>query len=162
MPPVRRLWNLVRALVLVMSDGGLRRHYQEHLAPRGVHLQAIETGAIGPGTPDTNGCYRGTEFWIENKVTSGWSPKEVRPAQVGWILRRRRAGGRAFFAVRRQHEGGPRRGAAVDELYLIGGDAAREFKDGGLRGLPPGALLGSWTGGPSRWGWDEFLRLITR
>lgn len=143
-----------------MSDGGLRRYYQDYLAPRGAHLQSVETGAIGPGTPDTNFCWRGREGWIENKWTSGWSP-EVRPAQVGWILRRRRAGGRAFFAVRRTHDGGPRRGPAVDELYLISGDAAREFRDGGIRAVAPRHLLGVWCDGPARWGWDDFLRLIT-
>ena len=143
-----------------MSDGDLRRLYREYLSPRGVDLQAVESGAIGPGTPDTNFCWRGTEGWIENKWTSGWSP-EVRPAQVGWILRRRRAGGRVFFAVRRSHDGGPRRGPPADELYLIAGDAAKALKDGGIRAVPPEALIGFWRDGPARWGWDEFLRLIT-
>ena len=45
---------------------------------------------------------------IENKATDGWSPV-IRPAQVGWILKRRRAGGRVFFTIRRAHDGGPRR-----------------------------------------------------
>jgi hypothetical protein len=49
------------------------------------------------GIPDINGCFRGTEFWIESKVLHGPKNKVVfRPFQVPWLLRRRHAGGRAY------------------------------------------------------------------
>src|SRR4051812_50147005 len=61
------------------------------------HFQRIETGGIARGVPDFNGCYGGVDVWIENKWTLGWVVK-MRPAQVGWIERRSRAGGRCFVA----------------------------------------------------------------
>jgi len=76
-----RLWQ--------MSDGNLRQIFQQYIPE--AHWQSIET-LIGRGTPDMNGCLNGTEFWIENKLTSGWAVT-FETGQVAWAERRVRAGG---------------------------------------------------------------------
>lgn len=135
-------------------DDGLRPLLHSGVA--GVHWQAVETGLTGAGVPDSNGCAEGVEFWVESKATDGWAVKfEV--FQVGWHLRRTRHGGRTFVAVRRRHDGGPRRGPAVDELWLFAGAWVRELSDGGLLAAPP---IGRWTGGPARWDWAEVRDLL--
>ena len=63
-----------------------------------VDWQRIENLA-GTGVPDVNGCYNGTEFWIENKVARSGS-FEIRPDQVAWLTRRFNAGGKVFVLVR--------------------------------------------------------------
>lgn len=141
-------------------DGGLRQLFRDNLPQ--VHWQSVETGATGRGVPDSNGCWRGREFWVEFKQTEGFAVT-LRPEQVAWLTRRARAGGRVFVAVRRRCTAGPRR-ARADELWLLAGSSAREAKVLGLRGLPeeaPDAVLGSWGGGPSRWSWDEVLAVLT-
>jgi hypothetical protein len=139
-------------------DGDLRSIFRARLSSRG-HWISIETGVTEQGVSDVNVCLRGgCEVWIENKQTDGWTPA-VRPGQVGFALARWRAGGRAVFAVRRLCAAGRRR-AAADELYVVAGWAARELKVLGLRGVPPAALLGTWTDGPSRWNWDEVERAL--
>ena len=130
-----------------MSDGNLRQLLQNHLPM--IHWQSIET-LIGRGTPDMNGCLDGQEFWIENKATSGWTVT-FETGQVAWHERRFRAGGRTFIAVRRQAIAGPRRGEAVDELWLFRGQEARAVSLDGLKGKQP--IVGIWHGGPARWDW---------
>src|SRR5215213_7651185 len=95
-----------------MSDGGLGKLIPDHLPQ--VHFQRIETGGTGRGVPDLNGCWGGTEFWIENKHTAGWCvPRDkMRAEQVGWLERRARAGGRVFLAVRQT-------GRRRDDLWLL-------------------------------------------
>lgn len=150
------------------DDGGLRPLFRQHLPT--VDWQTIETGLVEGGVPDSDGCHpravpcpacgaRGVEFWIEYKQTHAYAVK-VKTEQVGWALRRLRAGGRAFFAVRRWTDVGPRRGPAVDELWLISGWAARELRATGLVGLPPDAILGRWGGGPARWDWPAVLAAL--
>lgn len=138
-------------------DGGLRALLRRHL-PR-VHWQSVESHGTGRGTPDVEGCHDGVSFWVECKATSGWSVT-LRPEQVAWHLRRARAGGRSFVAVRRAARGGPRNPAA-DELWLLRGSAARELRSGGLRWAGDdrgGALVGCWSQGPSAWDWEDVLR----
>lgn len=122
------------------KDGGLRRLLRENLPT--VHWCTVESGAIAPGTPDVNGCRHGSEFWIECKQTDGWAVT-LRPEQVGWLMRRARAGGRVFVLVRR----------ASSELWLLPGARADLLKAEGLRGSV--APLGVWRGGPARWSWAE-------
>lgn len=148
-------------------DGGLRLLFRERLL--GVHITTIETGLTGRGVPDAHVCQpatpcptcgsRGYPAWIEFKQTEGWAVT-LEPEQVAWLTSYVRRGGAAFVAVRRRCDKGPRRPAA-DDLYMIWGGQAREAKDSGLRGLNHG-LLGHWTGGPSRWAWDEVKAILTR
>lgn len=155
------------------SDDGLRPLFHANVA---ADWQAIETGMVGRGIPDSNFClkapHRGVEGWLECKWTDGWSVT-LRPEQVAWLTRRARAGGRVFVAVRRHHAGGPRRGPPADELWLLGGGSAVELLRDGLRPFltlpalatstaPRGALLGRWSGGPRAWDWAAVARLMAR
>lgn len=141
------------------DDGQLRPLFREHLRA-GFHWQSIESALTGLGIPDANCCSQGVEFWVEFKQTREWAVT-LRPEQVGWALQRTRAGGRVFIAVRRWPRGGPRTNPA-DELWLLRGAYAREAKTGGLRGLPPAAVLGVWSGGPGGWAWGEVAHHLVR
>jgi hypothetical protein len=138
-----------------MADGNLRLIFRKYLPM--VHWTTIETSFAEPGVPDMNGCLRGHEFWVENKWTDGWRVT-MRPEQVGWLLRRTRAGGCTFVAVRRHCAAGARRPAA-DELWLLQGARAAELKERGLRHTP---ALGQWAGGPPRWGWGQVAELLVK
>ena len=112
--------------------------------PLGEHLdlQRVES-PITPGLPDVNYCSgQGVEGWIELK--SGDAPARaatpvfksqhgVSPAQVEWLVRRRRLGGRAWLLAK-----------VGDHLLLLDGVFAPAFND-----LPLGALIESatWSGG---------------
>lgn len=141
-----------------MPDGNLRPIFREKLRV-GFHWQSIETGGTGRGVPDSNYCCAGVEGWVEFKRTSGWDVP-LRPEQVGWLVRRHMAGGRVFVAVRRQHRGGPRLGDPVDELWLLRGGSARELVSGGLRSGV--GVVGVWSGGPARWGWEAVREALVR
>jgi hypothetical protein len=133
------------------TDGRLRTIFREKLPL--FHWTAVETGAIGQGVPDSNFAHAGAEGWVEYKQTDGWNVT-LRPEQVGWISKRVRHGGRVFIAVRRWHDGGPKKGPPCDELYLLPGSLAALAKAGGLRAVESG-ILGRYEGGPSRWDWVE-------
>jgi len=141
-----------------MTDGDLRSIFRRRL-PRADWL-SVETGLTEQGVPDMNGCLGGVEFWIENKTTHGWTVP-LRPAQVGWILRRYRSGGRVFIAVRRQAPPA-KRTAGADELWLIRGAYAAIAKRDGLRGLPMGSVAGAWKNGPAKWAWAEVEAALTK
>ena len=128
-------------------DGELRTIFRRHL-PR-VGWTTIETGAVEPGVADANGCYQGVEFWVEGKLTDGYTV-EVKPSQVAWHRLRASKGGRTFFAVRR-------RTARVDDLYMIRGRHAATLKADGLRGCP---LALHSEGGPAKWSWPDVLELL--
>lgn len=144
-----------------LNDGGLRPTFRKHLPQ--VHWTSIESALTGSGIPDTNGCFRGFEFWIEHKATDGYAVR-LRSAQYAWGMRRARSEGRVFCAVRRCVEGGPRRGAACDDLWLIPVKHYPALFDAGLRPFlrDRPADVGHWTGGASEWDWKEVLaRLIS-
>lgn len=138
-----------------MSDGNLRSIFQKHLPD--AHWQGVETFSTGQGVPDMNGCLHGVEFWIENKVTSGWAVN-FEMGQVAWAERRVRAGGRVFLAVRRKAAEGPRRKAA-DELWLFKGEHMRKVSVDGLESINYIDIL---TGGPAQWNWDAIRGYLTR
>jgi hypothetical protein len=140
------------------DDGGLRPLFKEHLPH--FDWQSIETGGTGKGVPDSNFCHLGAEGWIEFKQTEAYAVT-LKPEQVGWHDRRARHGGYTFIAVRRWHDGGPRKGVAVDELWLLSGAAAAVAKSQGLR-REARYILGIWEGGPSRWGWETISKIMTR
>lgn len=60
-----------------------------------VHFQRIETN-IGLGIPDVNGCYQGTEFWLELKVKKR-KQTPLTKYQKAWIVKRGSAGGKVFI-----------------------------------------------------------------
>lgn len=136
-------------------DDGLRGIFHSRLKS-GWHWQAIETGGTGRGIPDSNFCHRGVERWVEFKATDAWSV-DISPEQVAWHLERQARGGVTFVAVRRRHGGGPRKGPAVDELWLYSGRDARKIRADGLR-TPP---ICSWDGGPGVWDWERVGRILT-
>jgi hypothetical protein len=141
-------------------DDGLRRIFKAELEVLQFHCQSVETGGTGQGIPDTNYCVEGVEGWIEFKATDGHAVT-LRPEQIGWIERRLRHGGRVWIAVRQRHDGGPRRGAAVDALHLLPGHVARAARLGGLRASEVVAnRAGLWQGGPSRWDWSEVAQIL--
>jgi hypothetical protein len=131
------------------TDGGLRQLYQKHLPT--FHWQGVETWSTGQGVPDCNFCAEGSEGWIENKVTHTNAIK-FQTEQIGWIERRRRAGGRVFIGVRKTWDAGPRKGAAGDLFYLFAGDAVRALAVGGLGAAIPILMC---SGGPAKWAWPE-------
>jgi hypothetical protein len=149
------------------ADDGLRPMFHERL--RQFHWQAIETGGVGLGVPDSNYCGDALEGWVEFKSTrrSG-SSVDIRPEQVAWCFRRWRAGGRVTIAVRHRHDGGPRVGPAVDQLHLVSGRYARELLSGGISethlmlyaGYPQ--LCPTMRGGPARWDWAMIARCLQR
>lgn len=127
-------------------DGRLRKIFHEHLDG---HWQAIESGAVGSGTPDSNFCIAGTEGWIEFKKADHWRCK-IAPHQVAWIERRHRNGGRVFIAVRR----------ADDELWLFRAMAGRRLLTKRVSEVEKSLLLGHWTGGVTKWDWAEIKKKL--
>lgn len=140
------------------DDGGLRGLFRAHLPD--FHWQSIETGGTGRGIPDSNFCRDGAEGWIEFKQTDGYVAA-LRTGQIGWLERRARAGGAVFVGVRRWHDGGARRGAAVDELWLLAGAAAGFVRTNGLR-REARYVLGVWENGPARWDWWKIGSILVR
>ena len=57
-----------------------------------VHWQRIETGAISTGVPDVNGCFGGSDFWVELKIGKVESIK-LSAQQCAWHMRRASSGG---------------------------------------------------------------------
>lgn len=141
------------------SDGELRSIFRNKLR-KNAHWQSVETGLIGPGTPDANCCLNGREFWIEFKQTSGWKP-HIRVEQIAWHKTRAFVGGVSFVAIRRWHDGGPRKGDPVDELWICHGiDIGRIHSSGMLD--PEITWLGKWDGGPPKWDWEEISRILAQ
>lgn len=131
------------------KDGNLRALEREHLPT--FHWVSIETAMTGAGVPDMNYCNGGCEGWIENKQCHGWKPK-MRVEQIGWLMRRRRAGGRAFIAVRRQNES-----SGDDELYMFDGALALQLSQHGIQGTK---FILRFGGGPARWHWAQVAALL--
>jgi hypothetical protein len=129
-------------------DGGLRGLFTANLAD--AQWTPIETGATAQGCPDLEGCFPGgVQVWIEGKATSAWAVRIDRE-QVGWLMRRRRLGGRAFISVRR----------AEDELWLLDGDQAALLKAEGLKPTTP--VLPVQYRGPKNWDWAAIQLALTR
>lgn len=136
-------------------DGGLRPLFRERLK-RGFQWTSIETGGTGRGTPDSEFCCGGVARWVEFKQTEGWACTLL-PEQVGWHVARAYRGGTSLIATRRWHDGGPRRGEAVDELWVHEGRFAAELRAEGLRAAEP--LLREF-GGPAGWDWDRVRAVL--
>jgi Holliday junction resolvase len=134
------------------SESDLRRLIRKNLPQ--VNWTTIESRYTESGIPDLNGCYAGADFWIECKVTKAYAVV-LRPAQIAWIDRRIRAGGKVWIAIRRYSKKNK-----VDELWLVNGGAVRELNEYGLRGN--GQLPGvGFPGGPGEWPWKKILHVLT-
>lgn len=132
-------------------DGNLRKIFRDNLID--AQWTSIETGMVSPGTPDSEYCFKWNRSgWVEFKKTNVNVVAHMKPLQIGWLERRCRVGGRAFVAVRKVCEAGPRR-VECDELWLIRGDGARWLRSDGLEGVPREMMLGRWEKGPIRWDW---------
>lgn len=123
-----------------------------------AHLTTVESGGTEQGIPDLEGCYDSVSWWCECKATDAWK-FEVSAFQASWHLRRARVGGLSYFAIRKRHDGGPRLGKPVDELWLYEGRHAADLKEKGLR--CDAKPLGRWGGGPAKWDWDAVLALLS-
>lgn len=125
------------------TDGGLRKIFRSRLPM--VHWTSVETGLVQQGVPDMHGTWKGSSFWIENKRARGLEIN-LRPQQIGWLLRNARSGGKAFVAVRKK-----------DVLWLFHGAHARSLARDGLRKPAPAAIAGSW---PAPWPWAKIARIL--
>jgi hypothetical protein len=70
---------------------------------------------VGMGAADVNGCCRGTEAWIENKIIHGNQIK-FQPQQPAWLLKRQSHGGNVFILARKD-----------DAFWLYGGKQLRQL-----------------------------------
>jgi hypothetical protein len=131
---------------MARPDGGLRALIRRKLPS--VHWTSIESAFTEGGIPDLHGCYDGSSFWIECKVARG-NVVRIRPAQIGWLQRQRRCGGRAVLAVRQG-----------DALWLVDGGAVGVLAQEGLAGVPASAVLGHWGGPAGSWPWDKVLAAL--
>lgn len=129
------------------QDGGLRAIFRKKIPE--ADWQSIESAGVGAGIPDANYCLAGVEGWCEFKLTSTYAVG-LRPEQHAWISRRVRTGGRVLICTRRVHEGGVRKGEAVDELWIHAGRWATAVLEGGLLGAEP---LYRGEGGVRGWDW---------
>lgn len=127
-------------------DGGLGKIFREHL-PK-IHWVRIET-MTGRGVPDLNYCGAGKEGWVETKLAKGWMVG-LRPEQVAWLMRRHRAGGKVFIAVRRKNK-------TADQLFIVRGEHAATLLEEGLQGTPC-SLLGE--GYPVIWDWPAIKEIL--
>lgn len=120
-------------------DGGLRKLFHANIEG---HWQAIETGGVGLGVPDSNFCLDGVEGWVEFKKTDHWKAV-IRPEQIAWIHRRWRSGGNVWIAIRR----------ADKELWLVRGDWVRELGREGLKAVE----AVKWV---DQWDWDHIRKIL--
>lgn len=84
MPKESSLWRLIR-------DN----------SPKGIHWQRIESGMTASGIPDLNGCFQGTEVWVELKMVRG-NQLGLRPMQRAWLFNRAIAGGNCFVLAKKE------------------------------------------------------------
>lgn len=118
----------------------------------------VETGGTTPGVSDHNYCIDGVEGWVEMKQTRTYRVN-FEQFQPQWIHRRVRHGGNVWIAVRRWHDGGPRRGDPVDQLWMFAGRDVLELAD---NGMSLDIAAGMWGGGPHAWGWRAVHGLLRR
>lgn len=112
----------------------LRRHLPM------LDMCRIETD-MGDGVPDVNHVHG----WTELKTTNGWKV-QLRPAQIGWISRRVRRGGRVTVVVRQQ-------GSGRDSLWVVPGSLVRELAEGGLHRMETDLSVTQQDGCPDEWDW---------
>lgn len=75
-----------------------------------LHMTRVEN-LIGSGMPDVEGCYQGTQFWLELKsamrpvrsATPVRFPTKGREEQASWAISRIAAGGRVGYLLQVGH-----------------------------------------------------------
>lgn len=67
-----------------------------------VHWQRVENSVGSNGVPDVNGCYKGSEFWLELKIDRG--EILLRPSQFSWITNGTNHGRRIYLVSRVEGE----------------------------------------------------------
>lgn len=93
-----------------------------------LHMNRVENSVMR-GMPDVEGCMCGNQFWIELKVVGTPARQYTilkptfQPAQLPWLRRRTKAGGRAFVLLQVGSGRGARR-------YLLRSDDAQQLEDG--------------------------------
>lgn len=138
-------------------DGGLRSLFRQNLK-EGFQWTSVESGTTGSGIPDSEFCCNGESGWIEYKLTSVWAIG-ISAEQCAWHRARYMRGGRSFIAIRRKHNGGPRKGPPVDSLYIYSGQYASFLRSDGLK--TEAEKLGYWVGSPRDWDWSAIRQIIT-
>jgi Holliday junction resolvase len=136
----------------VSTDGGLPKVISDYI-PEADWVR-IESGAVASGTPDLNGCLDGKEVWIECKATKTWKVTNIRSAQVAWMEKRSRHGGRCKLAIRRNHWD-------EDVLWILKTNAMRVLLDGtSLHQMPAHLILNIEPGGPAQWNWEAIREAL--
>lgn len=131
------------------SDAGLRGIL--HRSMPEAQWTAVETGMTAGGVPDSEYCFPGgIQGWVESKRIYG-RRVIMRATQVGWLMRRRRLGGRCFIAA---YKKSPQ--PAVLMLW-DGADAAALVN----RRVDEVPAMGCWEGrSPADWPWDEIRSIL--
>ncbi len=123
------------------NEAALWRKVRPMLA--GLHAVRIETGAMGPGTPDVNYVFG----WIELKYLKAWpkrSETKVKlnhytAAQKAWATKRSIAGGNVFFLL-----------AVGSECLLFDGVTAARVVGHSTQSELKAHALGVWPKGSKR------------
>lgn len=135
-----------------MKDGELRGIFRNKF--HSWQWSSIETAGTASGVPDSEFCTPlGQQGWIEFKQTHIYAVS-IRPLQCAWLMRRCRSQGNAWIAVRRWKT----IYNDLDELWLMPGIQADRLKEGGLNNV----FAIPWSGGPSKWDFDQIGRIITK
>lgn len=145
-------------------DGGLRKMLMGHLTPAdGWAWSALEVTSGERGIPDAAYCCAGVSGWVECKAgeTARVPVSGSLGFQLNWTRRWCAAGARVTWAVRQQHNGGPRRGAALDRLWLLDGAAIAALAGNGLA-VDAGGVLLVTDGGVRGWDWKAIAHTLTR
>lgn len=140
-----------------MIDGDLRNIFKAHLPS--FQWSPIETGMTISGVPDSEYCSNGYQGWIEYKATETDKIKQTTKTkfQIAWHERRARENGVSFVAVRKWHDGGPRKGNPVDEIWIFDGKDIRGLYTQGMRAVP---FIVNFGGGPSLWDWKTIRAVL--
>jgi hypothetical protein len=135
------------------ADHGLRLLFKTWLPQ--AQWSAIETGGTANGVPDSEYCFPGgAQGWIEFKRVRGHRVK-IRPAQVAWIDRRARMGGRIFIFCRQKD---PVEAPGEDRIWVAPGGLVKKVASQRLRDIPG---MQVWSGdSPSHWPWATIEKLL--
>jgi hypothetical protein len=108
-----------------------------------LHLVRIENWS-GVGVSDLNGCYQGSEFWVEFKLEE--TKVRFRKGQVPWIHRRWKAGGKIYIAVMEK---------ATRGLYVFSGGKVQDLARENFHVVPYMVFL------PQPVDWFSFLHVVS-
>lgn len=121
----------------MLENATMRKTVVRLLKP--LHAVSVENGMTHPGTPDVS--YAGG--WIENKAMEHWPVKPETPLRVDhftpqqriFLIRRRKAGGRAFLLL-----------TVERDWLLFDGDTAARFLGTSTKAELLPMALATWIG----------------